>query len=188
MSNKRLQQQPGGRDLVQESQGTVRGGKLKANRKVVMIGGAAVVALIAFVMSRGGKGGASGGSDQVMTGYDSTPYDQYNDIQRQLEDLQNQMDNGQVTPGTPGKPSTLPASPKPPVTPAKPKPPVKPLPPASKPKASYVTIKKGDSLSAIAKRAGISMTTLKKLNPTFWTNKKYKNGNLIWAGGKVRVK
>ncbi|MBK6047850.1 LysM peptidoglycan-binding domain-containing protein [Streptomyces sp. MBT55] len=51
-----------------------------------------------------------------------------------------------------------------------------------------MTIKRGDTLSAIAKRAGISMATLKKLNPVFWTNKKYNNGNTIWAGGSVRVK
>jgi hypothetical protein len=32
------------------------------------------------------------------------------------------------------------------------------------------------------------MATLKKLNPVFWTNSKYHNGNTIFAGGHVKVK
>jgi LysM repeat protein len=48
-------------------------------------------------------------------------------------------------------------------------------------------VKKGDTLSGIAKKAGISMATLKKLNPVYWTNKKYHDGNTIFAGDKVKV-
>lgn len=163
------------------------GPKLKLNKNVLMAGGAVGVALLAFVMSRG-SGGGGGGSIQP---YDSTPYDQYGDLQDQLEDIQRQIDNGEVTPGTPTKPKPTPTSPKPKPTPSKPKPPTKPLPkptPNHPPKPKTVTIQRGDTLSAIAKRAHISMATLKKLNPIFWTNKKYHDGNTIFAGGKVRVK
>ncbi|WP_367575279.1 LysM domain-containing protein [Streptomyces griseoaurantiacus] len=157
-------------------------------RRNLMFAAAGAVALVAFLMARTSGGGGGGGSDQVMMGYDSTPYDQYNDIQGQLEDLQRQMDEGRVTPGLPKPPDETPASPKPKPTDPKPKPPTKPIESNHPPAKKYVTIKKGDTLSSIAKKAGISMATLKKLNPVFWTNKKYKNGNLIWAGGKVRTK
>lgn len=171
------------------------GGKLAAaagGRRNLFIAAAAGTALLAFVMARSGGGGgaADGGSDQIMLGYDSGPYDQYNDLQQRIEDLNDRLDDqepGVVTPKPPGPPTTLPAAPKPPAPPLTPKPPVKPL-PSTKPVAKYVTIKKGDTLSGIAKRSGLSMATLKKLNPTFWTNPKYKSGNMIWAGGKVRVK
>ncbi len=49
------------------------------------------------------------------------------------------------------------------------------------------TIRQGDTLSEIAKRHGITMAQLKAWNPVFWTNPKYKNGNMIWSGGKVNV-
>lgn len=166
------------------------GGKLAGlagNRKTLLLAAAVGTALVAFVMSRGGQGGASGGSDQQMTGYDSTSYDQYNAVQSQLEDIQKQIDEGKVVPGTPVTPTPTPASPKPTPLPAVIKPTPKPV-QTTQPGKGYVTIKRGDTLSAIAKRAGISMTTLKKLNPVFWTNKKYKNGSMIWSGGKVRVK
>jgi LysM repeat protein len=78
-----------------------------------------------------------------------------------------------------------------------PKPTPKPLPtpkptvpkpkPTTKP-GKWYTIKRGDSLSAIASRNHVSMGTIKKLNPNFWSNPKYHDGNTIWAGGKVRLK
>jgi LysM repeat protein len=130
-----------------------------------------------------------------MDGYDSTPYDQYNDLQRQLEDIQGQLDSGKVTPGKATTPAPTPASPKPkPVTlpwkpphPTLPKPPKKSTLPAKTTKGRTVTIKPGDTLSEIAKKAGISMGRLKQLNPNFWKNPKYDHGNRIWAGGKVKV-
>lgn len=170
------------------------GAKLAAaagGRRNLMIAAAVGTALVAFVMSRGGKGGGDGGggSAQQMNGYDSTPYDQYNALQSQLEDIQSQIDNGKVTPGTPAKPPATPTSPKPPVK-TLPWPPIhpKPVPTRGHNPKKYVGIKRGDTLSGIAKHSGISMSTLKKLNPVFWTNKKYHNGNTIFSGGKVRVK
>ena len=175
------------------------GAKLAAaagGKRNLLIAAAAGTALVAFVMSRGGNGGG-GGSAQQMTGYDSTPSDQYNDLQNQLEDIQRQIDNGTVTPGTPATPAPTPASPKPKPTPMpwpvphprpvpKPKPTPKPTP--KPPGKKWYEIKRGDTLSEIAQRNKISMATLKKLNPNFWSNPKYDHGNKIWAGGKVRVK
>lgn len=164
-------------------------GKL-GNRRNMLIAAAVGTAAVAFFMARtsGGGGRNDGGSDQIMLGYDSGPYDQYNDLQQQLEDLEDRIDDGVVTPGTPVPPKPTTPAPKPWPLPAKPKPPVKPLPKPASPAKKYVTIKRGDTLSAIAKKSGISMATLKKLNPNFWSNPKYQNGNMIWSGGKVRVK
>jgi LysM repeat protein len=174
------------------------GGKLAAaagGRRNLLLALGGGVALVAFLMSRasGGGGGAAGGSTQQMDGYDSTPYDQYNALQSQLEDIQSQIDGGKVTPGTATTPAPTPASPKPkpvtlpwrPPTAKSPQPPKKTTLPATTHKT--VTIKSGDTLSGIAKKAGISMGRLKSLNPTFWKNPKYDSGNKIWAGGKVKV-
>jgi LysM repeat protein len=171
------------------------GAKLAAaagGKRNLLLAAAGGVALVAFIASRSG-GGSSSGDATAIQPYDSTVSDQYNDLQGQLEDIQRQIDNGTVTPGTPPSTTpTTPASPKPPPVVSKPKPVVKPLPqPIKKPPVAVthktVTIKRGDTLSGIAKKAGISMATLKKLNPVFWTNSKYHNGNTIFAGGHVKV-
>jgi LysM repeat protein len=49
------------------------------------------------------------------------------------------------------------------------------------------TVKRGDTLSKIAKDAGISLNELKQLNPKFESDSKYKGGNLIFAGTKVNL-
>ena len=49
------------------------------------------------------------------------------------------------------------------------------------------TVQKGDTLSQIAKDAGISLKELKDLNPKFTSDPKYKNGNMIWSGTKVNL-
>lgn len=50
-----------------------------------------------------------------------------------------------------------------------------------------VTIKKGDTLSAIAKANNESLAQLLKDNPVFTTNPKYQGGNMIFAGGTVKI-
>ena len=45
-----------------------------------------------------------------------------------------------------------------------------------------ITVQKGDNISKIAKRAGVSQTTLKKLNP-----KVKNNPDLIYPGQKIRI-
>lgn len=47
----------------------------------------------------------------------------------------------------------------------------------------YYTVKSGDTLSAIARKYGTTMSAIKKLNPTL-----IKNVNLILTGWKIRVK
>lgn len=51
--------------------------------------------------------------------------------------------------------------------------------------ASSYTIRHGDTLSAIARRNGISLQTLLDWNPVFRNDPKYQGGNKIWAGGTV---
>lgn len=53
--------------------------------------------------------------------------------------------------------------------------------PASKPSSAYYTVKKGDTLSAIAKKYGTTYQKLAKLNGIA-------NPNKIYAGQKIRVK
>jgi LysM repeat protein len=47
----------------------------------------------------------------------------------------------------------------------------------------YYTVKNGDTLSAIARKYGTSVSAIQKLNPTL-----IKNVNLILTGWKIRVK
>jgi len=52
---------------------------------------------------------------------------------------------------------------------------------------SSYTVKKGDTLSGIAKNAGVSLADIRKANPKLMTEKKYKQGSAIWSGTKVRI-
>lgn len=49
-------------------------------------------------------------------------------------------------------------------------------------------VKKGDTLSGIAKNSGLSLAEVRKLNPQLMSNPKYKKGAAIWSGTKVNVK
>ena len=50
------------------------------------------------------------------------------------------------------------------------------------------TVKKGDTLSAIAKNAGVSLSDLRAANPKIADKKsKYKGGSMIWSGTKVYI-
>jgi LysM repeat protein len=59
--------------------------------------------------------------------------------------------------------------------------------PSGVPSSRTVIVQHGDTLSKIAARNGISMARLKQLNPVYWTNPKYRQGNRIWAGDHVKV-
>lgn len=65
--------------------------------------------------------------------------------------------------------------------------PATPTPPPQQQSIEKYTVQKGDTLSQIAKDAGISLKELKDLNPKFTSDPKYKNGNMIWAGTKVNL-
>lgn len=197
--------------------GPAVGGKLASKvggpRNLAILGAGLTVGLVALLGLRKNKAAAATGTTTTITGdtaFDSGPYDMWNQWQQEYEQLQEQINaqqGGQTSatgPGATPKPpkSTLPAPiPRPPFpTPAptpkptrpKPKPPWHAPKPTKKPpgkKSPYhtVTVKDGDTLSGIAAHNHVSMTLLKKLNPKYWTDKKYKNGNLIWAGDKVVV-
>jgi len=51
-----------------------------------------------------------------------------------------------------------------------------------------VRVEKGDTLSAIAKDAGISLKTLYDLNPKFKSDPKYDGGNMIFSNTLVNLK
>jgi LysM repeat protein len=54
------------------------------------------------------------------------------------------------------------------------------------PGSTYI-VKSGDTLSAIAKASGVSLSEIRKANKKFATNPKYKQGNMIWSGTKVNI-
>jgi LysM repeat protein len=49
-------------------------------------------------------------------------------------------------------------------------------------------VKKGDTLSGIAKNAGLTLSEVRAINPELMKNPKYKKGSVIWSGTKVNVK
>jgi lysozyme len=52
---------------------------------------------------------------------------------------------------------------------------------------SKYTVKSGDTLSAIAKAQGTTLSQILKDNPKFTEVDKYKGGNMIWAGTTVNI-
>jgi LysM repeat protein len=50
-----------------------------------------------------------------------------------------------------------------------------------------VTVKSGDTLSAIAKANDVSLKELLAANPKLTTDPKYQGGNMIWSGTKVTI-
>jgi LysM repeat protein len=49
------------------------------------------------------------------------------------------------------------------------------------------TVKRGDTLSGIAKTSGVKLSELLAANTKFKTDAKYKGGSMIWAGTKVKL-
>jgi len=50
------------------------------------------------------------------------------------------------------------------------------------------TVKKGDTLSGIAKTSGVKLSEILAANPTIADKKsKYKGGSMIWSGTKVKL-
>ena len=59
--------------------------------------------------------------------------------------------------------------------------------PDKKTPSTAVRVEKGDTLSAIAKANGLTLTEIKKLNPTLVNDPKYNGGNLIFSNTKVNI-
>lgn len=173
--------------------------RLGGSRNASILAAGATVAVVALFASLRSKSAGASGTTTTITGdtaFDSGPYDMWNQWQEEYEALQQQVNaigGGTTTATGPGQTPLPPMPPKTTLPAPISKPPIPtpapmPRPPAPTAKAKYVTIQRGDTLSKIASKNHISMTTLKKLNPTFWKNPKYHNGNTIWSGGHVRVK
>jgi LysM repeat protein len=173
--------------------------KVGGSRNAAVLGAGATVVLVGLLALR--KNASSADSSDTTDGtFDSSESDAWALWQQEYEDLQQQLiaqQAGQTTATGPGgsPPAALPPvkiGNAPPISAPRPHPVVTPVPKAPVKTTTpvthkTVTVKAGDTLSAIASRYGISMATLKKLNPTYWTNPKYKSGNLIWSGDKVKV-
>lgn len=166
-------------------------------KKGLLIGGGAAAAVAVFALIKRGSGSAAAttGTTAATTGtptYDSTAGDQYNQLANQLAGLQDQLANltaGAASGSNPTVPVVPIASGSAPVV-AKPGPVVVPK-PAPKPKTSIfstVTVSHGQTLSGIAASHHETLATLLKDNPVYTTNAKYKGGNSIWAGDKVKVR
>jgi hypothetical protein len=50
-----------------------------------------------------------------------------------------------------------------------------------------VTVKPGDTLSAIAKANNMTLAEIRAINPTIMNTPKYNDGNMIWSGTKIVV-
>jgi hypothetical protein len=50
-----------------------------------------------------------------------------------------------------------------------------------------VTVKPGDTLSAIAKANNMTLAEIRAINPAIMDNPKYKDGSMIWSGTKIVV-
>jgi len=52
---------------------------------------------------------------------------------------------------------------------------------------SVYVVKKGDTLSGIAKASGVSLAEIRAANKKFAKNPKYKQGSMIWSGTTVKI-
>lgn len=136
------------------------GGKgIKVDQKVLMMGGAVVVALIAFASSRGAAGTSGGNFDTVEL--DTTETDLYTAVQPELERINDQLEDlAMREKPAPAKPVVIVRPGKP--SPAKPAP--KPPAPSAQPNVHVYTVRKGDTLAKIAARFKVDRTRLYRAN------------------------
>jgi hypothetical protein len=59
--------------------------------------------------------------------------------------------------------------------------------PDSKSPTTAVRVEKGDTLSQIAKDAGLTLKEIRALNPALMSNPKYDNGNMIFSNTKINI-
>lgn len=176
-------------------------GKKKNQQLLLAGGGAAVVVVIAALMKRKSASAAdsASGTTAATTGvqgtYDSTANDVYNSLEDQLGALQQQIaaiGSGGATTGSTGGTGGGSTSgggtkkPKPkPVHGGKPPTTGKPI---KLPGLSTVTVQHNQTLGGIAAAHHESLSQLFADNPVYKQNPKYRGGNRIWAGDKVKVR
>jgi hypothetical protein len=59
--------------------------------------------------------------------------------------------------------------------------------PDKKAPTTAVRVEKGDTLSQIAKDAGLTLKEIRALNPVLMSDPKYKDGNMIWSNTKINI-
>lgn len=168
-------------------------GKKKNQQLYLVGGGAAVVVVIAALMHKKSAAAGTSGTATTTTGvqgtYDSSAMDFYNQIEGQFADLQGQI--AKITQGSAG--SGIPGGgtkggggtgPKPGPHPKPPKRPKRP----PRTTGQTVTVSHGQTLGGIAKAHHETLSQLRQDNPIYWSNRKYQNGNRIFAGDKVKVR
>lgn len=187
---------------------------LPGNREAYIVGGIVVLggglALIQRHKAKAAKANApanaaSMSQQEVDNTYDTSVMDAYNQLQAEYDQLAEKVQGlGMPTstgtahppppvptpvPGPPVRPVGPEPGPHPPVPVPLPKPTPTPAPkpptPAPHPATHTYTVVHGDNLSSIAARNHTTLAVIKSLNPVYWTNPKYKQGNLIFAGDKV---
>jgi LysM domain len=177
---------------------------LGMDRRTAVFVGLALAAGVAWYIIRGrqaanqGGGGAadsSGSSGGSIIGYDDAgnpiysgggaglPADfsgEISTLQSEFGSLASEIQAQQGTTGPAGPPG--PTGPPGPAGKPPPKPAPKPVPkPKPKAKTKTITIARGDTLSALARKYHTTVANLMKLNPSI------KNPNLIYAGNKLKV-
>ena len=180
-------------------------GKLKGKNGAILAAGATVALVAVLGLAKGKK---TAPAAAVPATDDTTSTDMWNQWQAEYEALQQQLDAqgaGTTTASGPGNPippvpvpipkpptptpapTPTPVLPTPKPTTPKPQPVVSPIAPKPAGPAS-VKVQANQTLSGIAAKYGLTMAQLKKLNPVYWTNPKYKQGNEIWAGDTVKLR
>lgn len=166
--------------------------------------GAVGVGALAWYMKRRSAQKAAANQTPVTSTADTTVTDDFTQLQNEIGQLQTAEQNEPLPSNNPtptpnprprprppihgGRP---PQGPIPPVivpgpapTPP-PRPPSNPTPTPTPAQTHTYKVQHNDTLWGIAQRAGISLDELRRLNPVYWTNPKYQNGNRIWAGDSV---
>jgi outer membrane biosynthesis protein TonB len=189
--------------------------RIPGNREAYIVGGIVVVgAALALLQRRKANKAAANApanasamqSAVTDNTYDTSVMDAYNQLQAEYDQLAGKVQGlsmptstGTTTPPPPvptpvpgpptrpigPQPGPLPPIPVPPPHPPVNAPPPPPQPPAPRPATHTYIVRSGDNLSKIAAANHTTLAMIKQLNPVYWTNPKYNQGNLIWAGDHV---
>lgn len=171
-------------------------------KPVYVAGGAAAIGGLALYMRHRATQNAANNATPTTATADTTVTDDFTELSNEIDQLQRDETNEPLPSNNPTptknprpKPKPKPRPPinggKPPVrvpTPApppRPKPPSNPTPTPSRPQTHTYKVVHGDNLWDIATRNHTDLATIRRLNPVYWTNPKYQQGDMIWAGDTV---